>query len=61
MDLADIMVALEALTEDPAVPVLADIITIVPRWAVAGITGLPLAAVGTVLLIAVAVVAACSP
>ena len=59
MDLADIMVALEDPTEDPAALVLADIITIAPRWAVAGITGLPSAA-GTVLLIAVAVVAAYS-
>ena len=50
------MVALEVPTEDLAVLVLADTITIDPRWAVAGIIDLPSAAVGTVLLIAEAVV-----
>ena len=61
MDLADIMVALEVPTEDPVALVLADTITIDPRWAVAGIIGLPSAAVGiTGPLIVVAAVVACS-
>ena len=62
MDLADIMAALEVTTEGPAALVLADTITIAPRWAVAGIIDLPSAAVGiTGPLIAVAAAVACSP
>ena len=61
MVLADIMVALEAPIVAPAALVLADTITIALRWAVAGITGLPLAVVGTVLLIEEAAAVACSP
>lgn len=55
------MAVLEALIEAPVAQVLADTITIAPRWAVAGITGLPLAVVGTVLLIAEAAAVAYSP
>ena len=60
MDLEDITVALAApadITEDPAVPVLADII-IDPRWAAVGIIG-PRWADGIVPLTAAAA-AACS-
>ena len=60
MDLVDIMADLEVPTEDPAALVLADTITIAPRWA-AGIIDLPSAVVGiTGPLIAVAAAVACS-
>ena len=62
MDLADITAALVVpadTTEAPVVTDLADTIA-VPRWAVAGITGLRWVADGTVLPTAVVVAVACS-